>query len=323
MAPLSPHKNVEAFKQFVHNGWHGRMNWLEETLGSRLNAQSLFPGARSAVLAAMPYYLPEPSQPAEATPQSTRMLRIARFAWLRDYHKELKHRLHRVADWLREREHGCITQTCVDSAPIDERALAADSGLGWIGKNTLLLHPRFGSYLLLGAIVTNLDLPPAEPLADRCGSCTACLEACPTGALHPDRPYRMQANLCISYATIELRGSPLPDLPQQLAPHLQDWLFGCDICQDVCPYNRFAAPPPADWQAPLMLRRTRIPAQEILQWTESDRLAALAGTPAVRADLAQLQRNARASLLPGPLPAMVDSTPVRPFPAEPTPDSGG
>jgi epoxyqueuosine reductase len=177
-------------------------------------------------------------------------------------------------------------KVCVDTAPLLEREVAAAAGIGWIGKNTMVLHPKLGSYFFLGAIVTTLRLEVDERVPDHCGTCTACLEACPTGAF--PAPYQMDASRCISYLTIEHRGP----IPADLAEKIGDWIFGCDVCQEVCPHNRhasvtreprFAVRPPGP--TPLL--------DDIVAWTTKDYRAQLRDSAMKRASLEMLQRNAR------------------------------
>ena len=178
------------------------------------------------------------------------------------------------------------SKVCVDTAPVLERELAAAAGIGWIGKNTMVLHQTLGSYFFLGVVVTTLDLTPDEPLPDRCGICTACLEACPTRAF--PAPYQMDAAGCISYLTIEHRG----EIPADLEPLMGGWLFGCDICQEVCPYNR-RAPKTRELQFAIRSPGPRPLLDGILGWTAEEYRQQLRGSAMKRATLEMLQRNAR------------------------------
>ena len=230
-----------AFCEWIAAGRHAGMAYLARTEAVRGDARALLPGARSVVCLAAPH----PSEPAVAADGS----RIARYASGPDYHGTLRERAERVA----ARAAGRLDLTwryrvCVDSTPLAERSFAAAAGLGWIGKNGCLIDASHGSFLLLCEIVTDLDLPCDEPVADLCGTCTRCLDACPTGAFLS--PGLLDSERCLAYWTIEHRG-PLPDrVKEQLGPHV----FGCDVCQEVCPWNAPLAtgspeepPDRADW----------------------------------------------------------------------------
>lgn len=200
------------------------MGYLEDTLPARETPRSLLPGARSIVCLSFPY----PAAPRAASDGS----RIARYARGADYHGTLRSRALAAIERARERLPGDWThRVCVDSTPLSERAFAAAAGLGWIGKNGCLLDARHGSYVLLAEILTDLDLPPDEPVAEQCGSCARCLDACPTGAFL--EPGLLDAARCLAYWTIEHRG-PIPDAWKAA---LGEHVFGCDLCQEVCPWN--------------------------------------------------------------------------------------
>jgi epoxyqueuosine reductase len=272
----------EYLRAWLGQGRAGHMHYLHRNLASRENPAALLPGARSVIVAALNYYQPEPRPPDDG-PRG----RVARYAWGRDYHRVVKKRLWKLVERLRaEVAKPFEARVCVDTAPILERELAARAGIGWIGKNTMVLSRGLGSYFYLGEIITTLDLPADEPAADHCGSCTKCLEACPTGAL--PEPYKMDASRCISYLTIELRDA----IPDELQHLIGDWVFGCDICQDVCPFNRKApnttdpdlAPRPPALQ-PLLA--------DLLAWTPDDYDAHTRGSALRRAALDMLRRNAQ------------------------------
>jgi epoxyqueuosine reductase len=209
------------------------------------------------------------------------------YAWGRDYHRVIKDKLHAVIDQLRARlTEPFEARACIDTAPLLERELAMQAGIGWIGKNTLVLHEELGSYLFLGEIVTTLPLVPDAPAIDHCGSCTRCLEACPTQAF--PAPYEMDARRCIAYHTIERRS----DIPSDFHGAIGEWLFGCDICQEVCPFNR-GAPLTSEQQLTGGPLRSALPLAEVAAWGDEDYHKALRGSAIKRARLDMLQRNAR------------------------------
>ena len=226
-------------EEWLKRGYAGEMQYLTDP--RRSNPQSLMPGLRSVIVCSLNYNSPAPRsvdtpQPERAAPRGW----ISRYAWGQDYHEVLQQMLQKLASSLHERFNEPFeTRTYADTGPLHERVFAKHAGLGWLGKNTLLLNSKLGSWFFLGVILTTLDIPPtlgpAElPPPDLCGSCTKCIDACPTGALVG--PYVLDSRLCISYLTIELRGS----IPEALRVPMGRHVFGCDICQDVCPWNRRA-----------------------------------------------------------------------------------
>jgi epoxyqueuosine reductase len=202
------------------------MRYLGDRQPAYEHPRHVLDGVRSLLVLAMPY------QTANRIAPQPGQGRVSRYAWGGDYHEIIWHRLDRLADWLKREVPGCNVRGVVDTAPLLEREFAQLAGLGWIGKNTLLLNKELGSWFFLAALLTDLELKPDEPFtADHCGTCTACLDACPTDAFVA--PYVLDARRCISYLTIELRGA----IPNDLRDGVGDWLFGCDVCQDVCPWN--------------------------------------------------------------------------------------
>ena len=213
-------------------GHAGEMQWIGDRLAAYQHPRHVLDGVRSLVMLAIPYRTVEPQLSAPG------LGRVSRYAWGVDYHDLVRERLHALADYLRERSVGCQARGVVDTAPLLEREFAQLAGLGWIGKNTLLLNREAGSWFFLAALLTDAELAIDAPFAaDHCGTCRACLDACPTGAF--TEPYVLDSRRCLSYLTIELNGS----VPDELRAGLGDWLFGCDICQEVCPWNNRA---PAD-----------------------------------------------------------------------------
>ena len=216
-----PH--ADAFREWLASGHAGEMTWMERNAERRTNPELVLPGAQSIVVLALNYW----QGPAPATEG-----RIARYAWNDDYHDT-------IAPWLRELDawltaQGGAQRCYVDTGPVLERDFAALAGIGWHGKSTMLIHPKLGTWFFLAVILTTLRLPPDPPLSDHCGSCTRCIEACPTGAIVA--PHRVDARRCISYLTIELKGA----IPPDLRPLIGNRIYGCDDCLEACPWNRFA-----------------------------------------------------------------------------------
>lgn len=282
IAPAGPSQHRQYLRQWLDGGLAGSMQpWLERRFEERTDPAAYLPGARSIICVAMNYRPPAPA--AAGTPPHTG--RIARYALGQDYHRVMGDRLHALADWLRSVCPGVHTRCAVDTAPVMEKELAARAGIGWMGKNTCIINPRLGSWLVLGEVVTTAAISPDRPIADRCGTCTRCMEACPTGAL--TAPYRLDARRCIAYLTIEHRG----DIPEDLRRLVPPWLFGCDVCQEVCPWNS-RAPAAADAALAPRLPVEGIDVREVLGWTEQDRRIRLRRSAMRRATLPMLKRTA-------------------------------
>ena len=239
-ATLEPLERGDVFLRWLERGEHAGMGYLARRSEERLDPAAVLAGARSVVCVALVYHPlvagegdPPAAGGAAPEPEGDLWPRVARYARGRDYHNLMGKRLRKLARRVREAFPGAGTRTYVDTGPVLERELAARAGLGVAGKNTCLLSREHGSWFLLGELFTTLDLAPSapEPLADLCARCTRCLDACPTGAL--PEPYRLDATRCISYWTIEHRGP----IPEEVRPTLGDWVFGCDVCQEVCPWN--------------------------------------------------------------------------------------
>jgi len=220
------------FRAWLEAGRHGEMAYMEDHLERRLDPRLLFPGARSVVSVALNYYAPH-----AGTGEAGRGI-ISRFARGDDYHDILKDRLYLVLRSLEAEVEGLEGKCCVDTAPVAEKYWAARSGVGWIGKHTNLVTRDLGSWVFLGELILNMDLVCDTPMQDFCGTCNRCVDACPTGALRA--PYQLDATRCIAYWTIEYRGE---GFPETITQRLDDRVFGCDACQDVCPWNRKCAVP--------------------------------------------------------------------------------
>jgi epoxyqueuosine reductase len=229
---IAPSEHAAHLDEWLRRGFAGEMRYMARTAGERVDPRTRFPWARSAVVAAVPY-LP---YRGDRQAQAGLVKHVARYAAGQHYHRVLGERLAALARFIEDEAPGARTLEYADTGAFLERELAARAGLGWFGKSTNLIGPRGDSWLLLGEILTSLDLPPDDPVADRCGSCTACIDACPTGAI--PAPYVVDSTRCISYLTIELRDQ----IPAAKRADLGDWVFGCDICQEVCPWNRKTEP---------------------------------------------------------------------------------
>jgi epoxyqueuosine reductase len=277
IGPADPPEHGAAFEGWLDAGLHGTMAYLERTRQKRLDPRRVLPGARSVVACALGYF-----QGSEAAGPE----HVARYAWGEDYHAVMAPRLAALLAEIARVVPGATGRAYVDTGPLLERELAARAGLGWIGKNTMLLDPGLGSFLFLGIVLTTADLAPDRPLADRCGTCTRCLDACPTGAF--PRPYVLDATRCIAYLTIEHRGP----IPEALREEIGTLAFGCDVCQDVCPWNRRA---PATREAAFEARA--LPSLlELAALDEAAYAERLHGSPLRRARREGLARNAAVAL---------------------------
>ncbi len=228
-------KEAEDLEQWLAQGRHASMRWMENHFDKRVDPRLLVDDARSVVSVLVSYYQPEAPAADDFDPGPDTIGKISRYAWGNDYHGILKEKLFLLFEWIREQVGDVGGRAFVDSAPVMDKAWAARAGLGWVGKSTMLLNRNLGTFFFVGELIIDLELPPDGPIPDYCGSCTQCLDACPTGAL--DEPYQIDSNRCISYLTIEHRGD---ELPSQYKGEIGNWIFGCDICQDVCPWNKFA-----------------------------------------------------------------------------------
>lgn len=214
-------------EKWLNKGLHGTMQWMENHFDKRLDPGLLVPGAKSVISLMYNYYTPQ-KQTDPLAPK------ISKYAMGEDYHKVIKDKLFELVGHLKVEIGNFEGRVFVDSAPVLERAWAAKSGLGWIGKNSMLINKKAGSFYFLAQIICDLELVPDSPIKDYCGTCTACMDACPTQAILPNNT--IDSNKCISYLTIELR----EEIPTEFKGQIENWAFGCDICQDVCPWNRFS-----------------------------------------------------------------------------------
>ncbi len=285
VAAASPAPDYARYAQWVGAGYAGEMRYLTDRRGPlREDARNLLPSARSVICVGKIYNTPLPySADFDADGRAW----IARYAWGEDYHDVLRRGLERLDGSLRERvgDAAYESRICVDTAPLLERSYARAAGLGWIGRNTCLINQREGSWFFLGELLTSLEIEPDAPPADRCGTCTRCIDACPTDALVPSAAgYALDARRCISYLTIELRSA----IPEELRALHGANVFGCDICQDVCPWNRRAARTEDPAFAP---RDFAPPLDRLAALSESDFREMYRGMPVTRAKYAGFLRN--------------------------------
>ena len=217
---------------WLEKGFHGEMAWMEREPEKRSDPRLLFPEARSVLVVALNYFTDHQHIDDAAKGK------LSRYAWGDDYHDVLREKLAELLDWIKIQQPSAKGKICVDTSPMMDKAWAVRAGLGWLGKHTNLITTEIGSWVFIGSILLNLELKYDETIVeDHCGTCTACLDACPTNAIV--EPYVVDSRKCISYATIELRDETLPG---DVAANMNGWLYGCDICQDVCPWNRFEKP---------------------------------------------------------------------------------
>ena len=232
IAPAADHPELRFFSEWIARGYAGTMAYLTRSVERRRDVRQVLPSARSVIVTGTIYNTNRPYSIACDDPDRAH---IARYAWGDDYHDVLAARLDTLLGWMREQQSEPFeARPYVDTGPVQERVYAQHAGVGWIGKNTCVIHPRLGSWLFLAEIICSLPLDPDVPAFDQCGTCTLCLEACPTHALVA--PGALDATKCISYLTIEHRGA----IPEELTAGVGTHVYGCDICQEVCPWNQVA-----------------------------------------------------------------------------------
>jgi epoxyqueuosine reductase len=281
IAKASEAETFTYFREWLEKGYAGEMAYLNRHASARMHPSSIFPNVRSVVMTGMNYHV-EPDAPD----RNSLTGKVARYALGADYHEVLRDRLKHLLGWVQEQAPGAWGRAVVDTAPLLERDFARRAGLGWFGKNTMLLNKKLGSYLFLGALLLDIALPSDVPHeAAHCGTCTACLDACPTEAF--PAPGVLDARRCLSYLTVELRGP----VPEELRPHFKEWTFGCDICQEVCPWNRKA---PIAKEAVFVPREDLLPLDliEILSLTETEFKERFRGTALMRTKRSGLLRTA-------------------------------
>ncbi|MPZ16317.1 MAG: tRNA epoxyqueuosine(34) reductase QueG [Luteitalea sp.] len=286
IAPAEAFPELGRFREWLARGYAGEMQYLARTAHKRADPHLLLRNARSVIVTGTIYNVDRPYSatcgPGEA--------RIARYGWGDDYHDVIGQRQHLLLGWMKDAAGELFDAVSyVDTGPVQEKVFAARAGLGWIGKNTCVINQDVGSWIFLGVILCGLEIEPDAPALDHCGSCTRCLEACPTGALV--EPYVLDATRCISYLTIEVRGA----IPRSQRPDVGEHVYGCDICQDVCPWNRRA--PTSDdpaWLPRTIFDRTRT--IDLWRRSDTDLRAALKASAMTRAGLRRFRRNLSVAL---------------------------
>jgi epoxyqueuosine reductase len=301
-------------REWLGRGFHGEMKWMERDPQQRTDPRRIFPAARSVVVVALNYYTPH-QHGVSTTRVSERRVRtesdsdriklevkttcepsevlsttgkVSRYAWGDDYHEIAGDKLRELLSWTKAQWPQTEGKVCVDIQPMMDKAWAVRAGLGWIGKHTNVITKEYGSWVFIGELLLNLELAYDEiQVADQCGSCTLCIDACPTGAIV--EPYVLNSNLCISHATIESRA---PEIADEVATNLEGWLYGCDICQDVCPWNQMT---PETTESRFEPRAGNVDASlaDILQLTPEAYAERFRRSAMKRAKLSGLQRNAR------------------------------
>lgn len=272
----------EGLVEWLQKGYQGQMKWMARNPETRTDPRKLFSAAESVIVVALNYYT------ANKHTDDSETGKVSRYAWGDDYHDIVGSRLHSLLTWIKAQVPEAEGKVCVDIQPMMDKAWAVRAGLGWIGKHSNLITQDLGSWVFIGELLLNLPLEyDEEQIEDHCGTCTLCIDACPTGAI--TQPYVVDSNRCISHATIELRA---PEIPHEVAGNLEGWFYGCDVCQDVCPWNRFEQvtqerrfePRPENVNASLA---------NILELSPDAYAERFRHSPMKRAKLAGLQRNAR------------------------------
>jgi epoxyqueuosine reductase len=259
---------AKQLQHWLEKNYHGEMSYMARNLDKRCHPEKLLPGTKSIIVVGIDYLPPKPQFSFLKNPIKAF---ISRYAVGRDYHKLIRKRLQKLADKISEQVGGFEYRAFADSAPVFEKALAQKSGLGWMGKHTNILNKTRGSWFFLGVLYTNLDLEKDMPIENHCGTCTACIDICPTNAIIA--PYQLDAQRCISYLTIELRES----IPLELRPLIGNRIYGCDDCQMACPWNKFAS---STEEESFYARRGLDTAEliDVFQWSETDFLAKTEGS---------------------------------------------
>ena len=279
------HHERARLEEWLERGYHAEMSWMARDTTRRADPRQLLASARSVISVALNYYTPHEHSNETGTGK------ISRYAWGDDYHDVVGDKLRSLLRWVKEQWPEAEGKPCVDAQPTMDKAWATRAGLGWIGKHSNLITREYGSWVFRGELLLSLELEyDMKQVEDHCGSCTLCLDACPTEAI--TEPRVVDSSRCISYATIELRSDTLPD---DITAHQQGWLYGCDVCQDICPWNRFEKPTSEARFEP-RLGDTSLELTRVLELTHAAYVERFRRSPIKRAKLSGLQRNARALL---------------------------
>lgn len=265
---------------WLAKGFHGEMAWMAREPEKRSDPRLIFPQARSVIVCILNYFTDH---------EHSATGKISRYAWGDDYHEVVREKLRELLEWIKTERPEANGKICVDTAPMMDKAWAVRAGLGWIGKHSNLITKDLGSWVFIGEILLDIELDQnAELIEDHCGSCTACLDACPTKAIV--EPYVVDSRACISYATIELRE---PEFPVSVTENLEGWFYGCDICQDVCPWNRFEKPT-AEKRFEPRFGETVLDLDKVTEMTPESYAVRFSGSAMKRTKLAGMKRNAAA-----------------------------
>lgn len=289
VCPADADAHLDFYRSWLERGFHGTMAYLERHLELKANPRKLLPDARSVVAVALNYNQPNSTLAGQPL--------IARYALGRDYHKVLRGKLRRLAEWIESAHPGARCRICVDSAPIFEREYAHLAGLGWFGKNTCLIDSKRGSWFFIGLLLTSVAFEPDAPASGSCGTCRKCIDACPTGAIvQEDGRWQVDSRRCISYLTIEHKGAIAPELQVKIG----GWTFGCDVCQEVCPFNEPRGTQPlrarGTGEGDFLASRSWPSLRDLAQIGRPEWDTLTRGSAVRRAGYDGLQRNARINL---------------------------
>lgn len=276
-------EEFERYQEWIASNYHATMQYMERNLEKRQDIREILPGAESVIVVGLSYHTPY--QHEEATGQG----KISRYAWGTDYHEIMPVNMQEIVSVITSISPESQSKIYVDTGPIPEKQWARKAGIGWQGKNSNIISREIGSWFFLGIIITTLPLEYDKPIDDYCGTCTACLDACPTQAII--EPYKVDAGKCISYWTIEAK--PQIEIPLHIAENMENWIYGCDICQDICPWNRFSSETTVNEFHPRE-QQTSFNLESIMEMNQEDFSSRFRKSPVKRTKLAGLQRNAQA-----------------------------